>query len=100
MIELYVFFSGGKRGQRGGQTGAKKNQAEEHETSSHTVSEEDIATLTHKLEGVSTTFVGGKVCRFFYVRQIITSLINFFARKFNHHILYEKRLRKFLNQEF
>ena len=65
MIELYVLFSGGKKGQRGGQTGAKKKQTEEHETVSHTVSEEDLATLAQKLEGVSTTFVGGKVCQFF-----------------------------------
>ena len=54
-------FLGGKRGQRGGQTDAKK-KTEEHETPSHTMSEEELATLTRKLEGVSTTLVEGKVC--------------------------------------
>ena len=77
MIELYVLFSGGKKGQRGGQTSAIKKQTEEHETVSHTVSEEHLATLTQKLEGLSTTFVGGKVSQFLCVCEIIASLINF-----------------------
>ena len=62
MIELYVLFLGGKRGQRGGQTGANKKQTEEHETASHTMAEEELATLTQKLEGLSITLVEGKVC--------------------------------------
>ena len=65
MVELYVVFSGGKKGPRGGQTGAKKKQIEEHETLCQTMSEEEVAPLTQKLEGLSTTFVGGKVCQFF-----------------------------------
>ena len=79
MIELDVFSSGGKRGQRGGQTGAKKNQTEEHETARHTVSEKDTATLTQQLEDMSTTGVGGKVFQFFFCKSvnICASLINF-----------------------
>ena len=65
MIELYVLFSGGKKGQRGGQTGTKKKQTEEHETARHTKSEKDTATLTQQLEDMSITGGGGKVCQFF-----------------------------------
>ena len=76
MIALYVLFVGGKRGQRGGQTGAKKKQTK-HETASHTRAEEELATLTQRLEGLSVTLVEGKVCLFFlYICQIIASLIN------------------------
>ena len=79
MIELYVLFSGGKKGQRGGQTGTKKKQAEEHETARHTESEKDTATLTQQLEDMSITGVGGKVCQFFSCMSvnICASLINF-----------------------
>ena len=62
MIELYVLFLGGKRGQRGGQTGANKKHTEEHEKASHTMAEEELATLTQKLDGLSITLVEGKVC--------------------------------------
>ena len=64
MIELYILFSGGKRGQRGGQTGAQKTQTEEHETARHTVSEKGTAALTQQFEDMSTTGVGGKVFEF------------------------------------
>ena len=67
MIEIYVIFSGGKKEQRGGQTGAKKIQTEEHETVTQAMSEEELATLTQKLEGLSTTFLGGKFCQFLYM---------------------------------
>ena len=67
MIELYILFLGGKRGQRGGQTGANKKQTEEHETASHTMAEEELATLTHKLDGLSITLVEGKFCWFYYI---------------------------------
>ena len=65
MIELYVLFSGGKRGQRvqrgrRGQTGAKKKQTEELETTRHTMLEKDTAVLTQQFEDMSTTDVGGK----------------------------------------
>ena len=67
---MYVLFSGGKKGQRGGQTSAKKKQTEEHEIVRQTMSEKELATLTQKLEGLSTTFVGGKVCQFFICLSI------------------------------
>lgn len=67
MIEIYVIFSGGKKGQRGGQTGAKKIQTEEHKAVTQAMSEEELATLTQKLEGLSTTFAGGKFCQFLYM---------------------------------
>ena len=80
MIELDVFSSGGKRGQRGGQTG--KKQTEEHETARHIVSEKDTATLAQQLEDMSTTGVGGKVFQFFFCKSvnICVSLINFFYK--------------------
>ena len=83
MIELYVLFSGGKREQRGGQTGAKKKQTEEHETARQIVSEEDTAALTQQLQDMSTTGVEGKVFQFFFCMSvnICVSLIIFFAAK-------------------
>ena len=93
MIELYVLFSGGKRGQRGGQTGAKKKQTEEHETARDTVSERDAAALTQQFEDMSTIDVGGRVFQFSSCMpvNICASLINFFAAKSDH----QKRIRKY-----
>ena len=92
MIELYVFSSGGKRGQRGGQTGAKKKQTEEHETARHAVLEKDTATLTQQLEDMSTTGVGGNLSIFLlYVSQYVCYFYYFFAIKLNH----KKRFRKY-----
>lgn len=83
MIELYILFLGGKRGQRGGQTGANKKQTEEHETARQIVSEEDTAALTQQLQDMSTAGVEGKVFQFFFCMSvnICVSLIIFFAAK-------------------
>ena len=81
----YVFFSGGKRGQRGGQTSAKIKQVEEHETARHTVLEKDIETLTQDLEDMSTTGVRSKVFQFFSCVSVyvFSFLIDFLLQNLN-----------------
>ena len=77
------FFSGGKRGQRGGQTGAKKKQTEEHETARHAVSEKDSATLTQQLVDMSITGVRGKFFQFCFCMSAFASLIIFLLEHLN-----------------
>ena len=59
MLFICLFFSGGRRGQRGGQTGVRKNQMEKHETAGCAELEKEIVTVTQQFENMSTTVIGG-----------------------------------------
>lgn len=59
MNDLFVFLSGGEKGQRGRQIADMKNQMEDLEVVGQEELEEDIATLPQQFEDLSVTVTGG-----------------------------------------